>query len=183
MVTNLDFDEINKLAEISYYEGNPVDDLESLMIQSAKEGRKRQMDDLYWEYEDLEDKEIEKALYKKFDGKDFRDRIEGAQSPEEIARIFETECHRMFNFGIISCGREGMMKVWNTQLDPKVRLTHEYLESMEVDYGEDFWTFDGDHSPYPGLFQNASNNVNCRCWVSLKPTNRLTDINLWTGKS
>ena len=54
-------------------------------------------------------------------------------------------------------------KTWATMLDDRVRETHEYLEGQTVGMDDDFYTYDGDHAPAPGLFELAENNVNCRC--------------------
>lgn len=50
--------------------------------------------------------------------------------------------------------------------DDKVRDTHDYLEGMSVGIDEEFYTYDGDHALYPGGFENAQNNVNCRCFLT-----------------
>ena len=73
----------------------------------------------------------------------------------------------------MNTGDFGVTKTWGTMLDESVRETHSYLESVSVPLEEEFFTFDGDHAPYPGLFQKAENNVNCRCFVILKPSDEL----------
>ena len=59
------------------------------------------------------------------------------------------------------------MKRWQTMMDDRVRDTHSYLEGMEVPYNEDFWTYDSDHAPAPGMFNRPENNINCRCVVEV----------------
>ena len=54
-------------------------------------------------------------------------------------------------------------KSWITMMDEKVRDTHQYLEGMTVGIDEDFYTYDGDHAPAPGLFEFPENSINCRC--------------------
>ena len=49
--------------------------------------------------------------------------------------------------------------------DERVRDTHSYLELETVGIDDDFYTYDGDHAPYPGLFALPENNINCRCEI------------------
>ena len=64
-------------------------------------------------------------------------------------------------------GSFGVTKTWFTMRDEVVRDTHNYLESQSIPLEEEFFTYDGDHAPYPGQFTKAENNVNCRCIVRL----------------
>lgn len=85
-----------------------------------------------------------------------------------IARVIETEAHRMYNNGgfdrAVAAGAK--KKKWQTMMDEKVRETHEYLSGDSVDINERFYTFDGDSALTPGGFELPENNVNCRCWLS-----------------
>lgn len=84
---------------------------------------------------------------------------------DDIIRIAETEMHRVANTAALEAAKKAgaKTKTWATMLDDRVRETHDYLEGMTVDINDDFYTFDGDHAPAPGLFDLAQNNVNCRC--------------------
>lgn len=83
----------------------------------------------------------------------------------DIARIAETEMHRIANTAALETAKRGgaTSKTWATMLDDRVREQHEWLEGVTVGIDEDFYTDDGDHASAPGLFTLAQNNVNCRC--------------------
>ena len=123
------------------------------------------------DYQPSADK-IYDTIYKKIDGVTWKDRIEtwyeeGGTSAD-IVRIAETESHRIGNEIAFDAAKAvgAKYKTWLTMLDDRVRETHFYLESVTVDINDDFYTWDGDHAPYPGEFMKAANNVNCRCEVS-----------------
>ena len=129
--------------------------------------------------EDLEEEldEIEDLVMLEMDEETFVDRIEthineGTWNIETIQRMLETEYHRCEEGGAYDYVNKyakkwgvPIKKRWETMGDMKVRDTHDYLQSMEVDMNDDFYTFDGDHAPYPGMFTTADNNCGCRCWV------------------
>ena len=82
--------------------------------------------------------------------------------------MLEAEINRCWNIGFIEAGKgtDGLQKTWETMGDEKVRTTHELLEGDTIPYDEEFVAIDGDSAPAPGMFENASNNVNCRCWLT-----------------
>lgn len=102
-------------------------------------------------------------------GKTWRDRVRdyfsNGGTGEDLARIADTEMHRIANTAALDTARQAgaTSKTWVTMADERVRDTHSYLESMTVGIDEDFYTYDGDHASAPGLFELAENNVNCRC--------------------
>lgn len=112
--------------------------------------------------------------YRKYEDKDFQDRItEYAKqgSVEDIMRVAETDTHRLYNAGVYDTAEElgeQVYKRWNTQLDDKVREQHIYLEGSKVPLEAEFYTYTGDHAKAPGMFQDASNNVNCRCFLTVE---------------
>lgn len=114
------------------------------------------------------------AVYKKVADKDFRQRVSeyvDSGTVEDIQRVAETDATRIYNTAVMDAGKQsglpGLRKQWETMLDNRVRDTHEYLQSMKVGLDEDFYTFDGDHAPYPGGFEMAENNCGCRCFITL----------------
>jgi len=116
----------------------------------------------------------DKAVNLDIDGETFKDRIHkqvDEDSLEGVLRIIDTEAHRDYNAGIFDAATQskvpGIKKRFNTMLDNRVRDTHDYLEGMEVGLNDRFYTYDGDSARYPGDFSLASNNVNCRCWITL----------------
>lgn len=84
---------------------------------------------------------------------------------DSIIRIAETETHRDSNEAALETAINGgaTTKTWLTMADDRVRDTHIYLENVTVGIDEDFYTYDGDHAPAPGLFSLPENNINCRC--------------------
>ena len=90
---------------------------------------------------------------------------------EDFQRVAETDATRVYNTAVLdtaeASGLKGIYKRWNTAGDDRVRDTHEYLYGMVVPYKQDFYTYDGDHAPSPGLFSLPENNINCRCTISL----------------
>lgn len=113
--------------------------------------------------------EVEDTVNQVVAGKTWRDRVKdyfiGGGKGADISRIADTEMHRVANTAAFKTAKKAgaKHKTWITMADEKVRDTHQYLELTTVGIDEDFYTYDGDHSPYPGSFALASNNVNCRC--------------------
>ena len=116
----------------------------------------------------------DKTVNLEIEGETYRDRIQtqlDADSLEGILRIIETEAHRDYNTAVYEAGREsntpGLRKKWVTMMDDRVRETHDYLEGAVVGIDDLFYTFDGDSAYAPGGFDDPSNNVNCRCYITL----------------
>lgn len=117
--------------------------------------------------------ELRTTLYKKIDDKDFAERVReyaAAGEVENIMRVAATEAHRDANAGAYNTAKKSgaKSKVWNTMKDPKVRDTHDYLDGMEVDLDDEFYTYNGDHTLYPGQFGVPGEDANCRCFVTYK---------------
>ncbi len=116
------------------------------------------------------------AIYKIIDGKDFEDRVIDHVLADDIAGLLlltDSEYHRVYctaaDDGARECAEDNnrrIEKTWHTLLDDKVRETHFYLEGNTVSLGDEFYTYDGDHAPFPGDFTKAENNVNCRCYLT-----------------
>ena len=102
-------------------------------------------------------------------GETWRDRVRNylrnGGSADDIARIADTESHRIANEAALRTATEAgaSMKTYVTMLDDKVRETHFYLEGQTIPIDAEFFTYDGDHAPAPGMFTMPENNVNCRC--------------------
>jgi len=157
-----------------------IEDLLSILINAYTEGV-ADISETFGADIDADMDDMYDAIYFVWgDGKTFEDRIrEHVENgnAEAVIRVAETEAHRDYSAGqadSIQNGRASgaiasdltIMKRWNTMRDPKVRETHEYLESMVVPADDDFYTFDGDHAPYPGAFEKTENNANCRCLLT-----------------
>ncbi len=147
-----------------------IDDLLDIFMLALANGVISINEQFGADYQPSADK-IYNTIYKKIDGVTWKDRVEtwykeGGTSAD-IVRIAETESHRIGNETAFDAAKAvgAKYKTWLTMLDERVRDTHIYLESVTVDIDDDFYTFDGDHAPYPGGFLLADNNINCRCEV------------------
>jgi SPP1 gp7 family putative phage head morphogenesis protein len=102
-------------------------------------------------------------------GKTWRERVRdyfaSGGTGADISRIADTETHRIANTAAYQTAKKAgaTTKTWVTMADERVRDTHQYLEGMTVGIDEDFYTYDGDHAPAPGLFSLPENSINCRC--------------------
>lgn len=118
---------------------------------------------------------VDAAVYASVAGETWRDRVmgyyESGGSMFDITRIAETDATRIYNQGALDAvtanGASGVNKRWQTMMDDRVRDTHSYLQSVEVPFDQDFWTYDGDHAPAPGMFERPENNIGCRCVVEI----------------
>lgn len=184
-----EFDELHLLAADVVKESpdEAVRQIEDLLIHAYMLGRKHTCDDFGLDeadlayYEDLMSEKEQAArmadtIYKQYDGKDFEDKVrEYVSSGDEglLGNLIASEYHRDYNAGGESLAQDykkntgnNYTKTWNTMMDDRVRDTHDPLEGVTVDWDEEFYTWDNDHAPYPGAFEEASNNVNCRCWLT-----------------
>lgn len=171
------FDELNVLVSGTSADAM-VDTVETLLVRAYQQGVADTEDELdhLMDIEMVFDK-FEKTVNKKIDGKDFRERISEYISPdgidlEAINKVAETEWHRIYQQACLDTAERisadtgrAVAKTWKTVKDDKVRLTHEVLESMDKPLGEKFYTIDGDSAQAPGGFGEASNNINCRCFL------------------
>lgn len=111
------------------------------------------------------------AMTMKIDGRDYVERINDyikGGTPYDIARVIATDAHRIYNTAMYDGAKKGgaTLKTWHTMLDPKVRDLHDYLEGVTVGIDDEFYTYNGDHSLYPGQFGIPEEDINCRCWVT-----------------
>lgn len=88
---------------------------------------------------------------------------------EKLQTMIECEANRVWNTGFMEAGKgEGLLKTWETMMDERVRMSHDYLEGETIPFDEEFVTIGGDSALAPGMFQLAENNVRCRCWLTYK---------------
>ena len=92
---------------------------------------------------------------------------------DDIMRVVETDTNRIYSDAVLNVGEKvsergvPVSKTWETMLDDRVRDTHEFLQSVTVPINSRFTTYDGDSARYPGDFADPSNNVNCRCYITV----------------
>ena len=117
--------------------------------------------------------DLQSALDKKIDDKTYRDRVrehfENADL-EGVVLVADTESHRLYNEAVYeSAKRSGkaVFKTWETMEDDRVRESHVMLEGVKVPLDERFYSVSGDSALYPGGFETAEENCNCRCYLTL----------------
>lgn len=134
--------------------------------RNSTSGKKTLSDILPKDY----DQRMRESVYREIEGKNFADRvIEHAEMGDKnaILRVVETDGNRVYNSGgLLGARGKAKFKTWETQLDDRVRETHDYLQSVTVPIDEDFYTFDGDHAPQPGMFERVESNAGCRCYLT-----------------
>jgi hypothetical protein len=182
MASILPFDELNRLdSEIRERFGDEslqkrdkreeediIDELLDLFLLAYAMGNSVTNENLSSSYAPSVD-DVMKVVDAEVAGKNWRERVEdyfaNGGTGEDLARIADTEAHRIANTAALNTARYAgaRSKTWVTMLDDRVRDTHDYLEGETVGIDEDFYTYDGDHASAPGLFELAENNVNCRC--------------------
>lgn len=117
--------------------------------------------------------EFQEAIYKEIDGKTYIDRVKEhvkQKSIGEIVTVADTEAHRVFNTGSFNVAKKvadstNLMKTWETMEDERVRETHDNLLGVKIPFDERFHTTDGDSARFPGDFETAEENANCRCFI------------------
>ena len=133
-------------------------------------------DDAKEKLTDEQQKVADMSIFRKFDNKDFTDRVrEYAElgNANEILRVVETDGNRVYNTGGVEGAKSvgATSKTWRTMMDDRVRDTHNYLEGVTVGIDEKFFTYDGDSARYPGDFEAPQNSINCRCWLEFGKDN------------
>ena len=98
--------------------------------------------------------------------------------PKKLQRMIECEANRVFNSGVIEAGKgtDGLMKTWETMMDDRVRDSHWWLEGVTIPFDEEFVTFGGASAPAPGMFDEADQDVNCRCYLTLSRGSKQASI-------
>lgn len=118
---------------------------------------------------------LDKVINKKIAGKTWRERLreqlDNGGTVEDIMRIAETESHRDTNEAIYEAakgsGIQNLYKTWETMEDDRVREAHEEIQGQTVPFEDVFVTWDGHEARFPGDFDTAELNVNCRCYLSV----------------
>lgn len=187
MATILPFDELNTFNEriTEWYAANGnqlkkqdeediIDELLDLLLLAYARGNEITLLNLGIEIpiSDSEKPSVEDVLEvvnAKVAEKTWRERVKdwfaNGGTGDDIIRIAETETHRIANTAALATAKKAgaTTKTWQTMLDDKVRDTHYPLESVTIPIDDDFYTWDDDHAPAPGMFLLPENNINCRC--------------------
>lgn len=115
------------------------------------------------------------TLEKSYQGVNIRRKFEehfDSGNMAELANLIDSEYHRSMEKGgwdaadaaQTATGRK-VVKVWDATLDDRTRLSHEILNGTKVPLEEYFVADDGDRGLYPGDFETAEQNANCRCVI------------------
>jgi len=154
-----------------------IDSVFDLLVLSYVYGNRAANLDLDSDYTVDRDR-LADAVYKRYEGKDFSDRIReymtetenGAltdEAIEKIQRVIETDSHRCYNEGMFEVAEtSGASKTWVTMLDDRVRESHDLLQGVTVPWNERFYTALGS-ALYPGGFGVPEEDCNCRCEIVL----------------
>lgn len=187
----LAFDELNKKTiqivnqafdstNLQNYESSKSEikeDLEDILIEAYLLGSQSAAY-LLGEDVPLNSEKLEQSLSRSIDGITFRDRVDrhlDDGSLDGLTCLVESEFQRVFNNSVYDSAQtftamtgRRIMKEWLTMQDDRVRDTHDYLQGMQMPLDQPFYTFDGDFAMYPHDFNNAENNVNCRCVLAIR---------------
>jgi hypothetical protein len=142
--------------------------LEDLFLYAYAMGNNITNENLSSDYEPTLD-DVMNVIDADVAGKTWRERVRdyfsNGGTGADVSRIADTETHRIANTAAYQTAKKAgaTTKTWVTMADERVRDTHQYLEGMTVGIDEDFYTYDGDHAPAPGLFSLPENSINCRC--------------------
>ena len=201
MASLLPFDEINALIREDYTSVGNLD-----VNEQTQRITEEMLDILIFAYTvgisevkkalgvDVEDEidEMYEIIWANIGGETFEDRVRAhveAGDAGRLAVLAESEAHRVcetagYRGAKRASAQYGILvgKRWETQLDDKVRATHAYLEGDVVPLDQEFYTFDGDHAQFPGGFQLAENNVNCRCSCTYTTINTTGSVPVSIGQ-
>ena len=174
----LKLDEINSLAIAFTYEFDTVPEPEArrqfydILLDMYIEGWAAAA---YMLGEDIEpagmltDERRSEITDKKYDGESIGEKFRkhyDAQDAPALEDLIRSEAHRCYSLGVFKkADASGGMITWRTVGDDRVRDTHWWIDGISVPTGSYFVTFDGDKARFPGDFQKAENNANCRCYV------------------
>lgn len=201
MASLLPFDEINALIREDYTSVGNLD-----VNEQTQRITEEMLDILIFAYTvgisevrkalgvDVEDEidEMYEIIWANIGGETFEDRVRAhveAGDAGRLAVLAESEAHRVcetagYRGAKRASAQYGILvgKRWETQLDDRVRATHAYLEGDVVPLDQEFYTFDGDHAQFPGGFQLAENNVNCRCACTYTTINTTGSVPVSIGQ-
>ena len=118
--------------------------------------------------------EVMETVDKEVAGKTWRQRVEdyfaNGGTGDDLIRIVETEVHRIANTAALDTAiRAGATKkTWHCMMLPTSRDTHVYLDGMTIPINDEFYSFKGDSTQFPGQWGIAEEDVNCMCWLSFE---------------
>ena len=163
-------DELNILSQKTLEQG--VDKFKDILIDAYIEGFSSAAY-MIGEDIDIDPSRLEDAIKKKYEEISINEKAEEYiknGDGESLQRLLESEYHRVYNQAIMDYADQVgklLFKTWVAILDDKTRDTHFYLDGTVVPTDAYFYSFDGDKGLFPGDFDRAENNANCRCIIEL----------------
>lgn len=159
------------------FQKDRIDEILDMLIMAYVFGTEDANEELLVE-ESVDTEEMYSAIWRVIADKNWEQRVseyfdDPNATAEDIMRVVETDTNRIYSDAVLNVGEKvskrgvPVSKTWETMLDDKVRDTHEFLQSVTVPINKRFTTYDGDSARYPGDFTDPSNNVNCRCYITV----------------
>ena len=148
-----------------------IDELLDLFLLAYAMGNSVTNDNLSSDYAPSVD-DVMKVVDAKVAGKTWRERVEdyfaNGGTGEDIARIADTETHRIANQAAYETAKKAgaTEKTWHCMMLPTSRDTHIYLDGVTAPIDGEFYSFEGGSTMYPGQWGIAEEDVNCLCWLS-----------------
>lgn len=166
------FDELN-ITKVRFAAGgadpeNARADFEDLLLDAYTEGYAAAAYILGEEI-DMDAADMEAVLHKEYNGVSIEwkfDHYYARGDEEKLSRLIDSEYHRAYNAGSYDAARKSgktLYKTWNAVLDDRTRETHDILNATKIPFDERFYSVSGDSALYPGGFETAEENSNCRC--------------------
>ena len=163
----------------SQEEEDIIDELLDLYLLAFYEGSKDAAKELMIDVEPST-RDAQRVINQPIDGKTYRDRVkdylngrmgETTGTPAEaIARVAETDSVRIYNESKLETALKNgaTEKTWKTMEDNRVRDTHVLLDGVTVPIDGYFYTYTGAKAQAPCQFGDASEDVNCRCYITVQ---------------
>lgn len=148
------------------------DELEDLLIMAYTMGVDYANDVLGTDVK-ADTQELQDTIYRKIDGKDFKDRVREHMADGQyglVGNTARTDAQMAYNQAVLNTaqasGVEGVKKRWYTMHDDKVRDTHWWLDGVTVPLDKEFY-IGYEHAQRPCGFGVPELDCNCRCYLQL----------------
>lgn len=148
------------------------DELEDLLIMAYTMGVDYANDVLGTDVK-ADTQELQDTIYRKIDGKDFKDRVREHMADGQyglVGNTARTDAQMAYNQAVLNTarasGKSGIRKKWFTMGDNLVRDAHWALQGVTLPINDEFY-IDDDHALAPCGFAKPENSCNCRCFLQL----------------
>ena len=148
------------------------DELEDLLIMAYTMGVDYANDVLGTDVK-ADTQELQDTIYRKIDGKDFKDRVREHMADGQyglVGNTARTDAQMAYNQAVLNTaqasGKSGIRKKWFTMGDNLVRDAHWQLEGVTIPIEDEFYIDDA-HAMRPCGFGVPELDCNCRCFLQL----------------